>query len=189
MLVIAMLVLSLNRPLAAGETLVLIDDFRAQRSALGTSWQGFTDRVMGGLSDMQAGYREKEGSTVLAVTGQVRLENNGGFIQVRLPLDPGGNLLDVSQFEGIRVSARAIKPGAYYIHLRSADTRRPWSYYRAPLELGQDWAEIDLPWSAFEPRSLHRPLDPSRLLSVAVVAYGAAFDAELEIRSLAWLAR
>lgn len=189
MLVAALLITSLNRPLAAGEMLVLIDDFSAQRSALGTSWQGFTDRVMGGLSDMQAGYRETEGSTVLAMAGQVRLENNGGFIQVRLPLDPGGNLLDASQYSGIRVNARAIKPGAYYIHLRTADTRRPWSYYRASLELSQDWAEIDLPWSAFEARSLNRPLDPSRLLSVAVVAYGAVFDAELELSSLAWLAR
>ncbi len=168
---------------------MLIDDFSGERSALGSSWQGFTDRVMGGLSDMQAGYREVDGSTVLAMSGQVRLENNGGFIQVRLPLDARGQLFDASAHAGLRVNARALKPGAYYLHLRTADTRRPWAYYRARLELTDQWGDIDIPWSAFEGRSLNRPLDTSRLRSVAVVAYGEAFEADLEVRRLAWLAQ
>ncbi|TVQ29540.1 MAG: hypothetical protein EA370_14935, partial [Wenzhouxiangella sp.] len=153
----------------------------------GTGWQGFTDRVMGGLSDIQAGYREIEGRTVLAMSGQVRLENNGGFIQVRLPLDARGGLFDAGDFSGIRIAARAPKPGAYYLHLRTADTRRPWAYYRARLTLGEDWTVIDIPWSSFEAQSLNTPLDTRRLRSLAVVAYGEAFEAEIEVRRLAWL--
>ncbi len=168
---------------------MLIDDFSHQQSVLGTRWQGFTDRVMGGQSDLQAGYREVDGSAALAMSGQVRLENNGGFIQVRLPLDPRGGLFDASEYAGFRVRARALKPGAYYLHLRTADTRRPWAYYRARLELTEHWADIEVPWAAFEPRSLNRPLDFARLRSVAVVAYGEAFDADLELSELAWMAR
>jgi len=174
-------------PVQAEAPTVLIDDFSTQRSALETVWQGFTDRVMGGLSDIQAGYREVGGSTVLAMSGQVRLENNGGFIQVRLPLDARGGLFDAGGFPGIRIEARALKPGAYYLHLRSADTRRPWAYYRARLTLGEDWTMVDIPWSSFEARSLNRPLDTTRLRSLAVVAYGEAFEAEIEVRRLAWL--
>ncbi|HMB37435.1 MAG TPA: CIA30 family protein, partial [Wenzhouxiangellaceae bacterium] len=67
---------------------LLLDDFSRSDgvSAIGTRWQDFSDRVMGGLSDMQAGIVETERGSVLRMSGQVRLENNGGFIQVRLPL-------------------------------------------------------------------------------------------------------
>jgi len=165
---------------------MLIDDFSADHSAMSTAWQGFTDRVMGGRSDMQAGYLEVDGRRVLAMAGQVRLDNNGGFIQVRLPLDSRGRVFDAGDFQGLQIEARAMKPGAYYLHLRSADTRRPWAYYRARLELSDQWSTLEVPWSAFEPRSLNRPLDPSRLRSVAVVAYGEAFEAELEVARISF---
>lgn len=165
----------------------LIDDFSDQRSALGTEWQGFTDRVMGGRSDMQAGYRQIDGRTVLGMRGQVRLDNNGGFIQARLPLDARGDSFDASSFAGLRIEVRALKPGAYYLHLRTADTRRPWAYYRARLDLGEGWTTLAVPWSAFEPQSLNRPLDPTRLRSLAVVAYGEAFEADIEVARIEWL--
>lgn len=175
-------------PLQAQEDAMLIDDFSDQRSALGTEWQGFTDRVMGGLSDMQAGYREVDGRAVLGMRGQVRLENNGGFIQARLPLDTRGRSFDASGFAGFRINARALKPGAYYLHLRTSDTRRPWAYYSVRLDLAGDWATLAVPWSAFEPQRLDRPLDPARLRSLAVVAYGEAFEADVEVARIEWLA-
>lgn len=170
----------------SNEASLLIDDFSTAdgHSALGTSWQGFTDRVMGGLSDMQAGYRQVDGQTVLALSGQVRLENNGGFIQVRLPLEPRGRDFDASGFQSIRIEARALRPGSYYLHLRTADTKRPWSYYRAGLDLSAEWATIELPFAAFEGRSLVRPLDTARLRSVALVAYGEAFEADVELQRI-----
>jgi hypothetical protein len=113
--------------------------------------------------------------------GQVRLENSGGFIQARLPLDASG-------LGGIRINARALKPGAYYLHLRTSDTRRPRAYYRARLDLGESWTTLAVPWSAFEPQSLDRPLDPARLRSLAVVAFGEAFEADVEVPRIGWLA-
>ncbi len=141
---------------------------------------------MGGRLDLDAGYREVEGRPVLAMRGRVRLDNNGGFIQLRLPLDPGGALFDASGVAGLRVTARALEPGAYYLHLRSEDTRRPWAYYRARLNLSREWETLELPWSDFEARSLDQALNPERLRSVALVTYGEAFEADLDVARIEW---
>lgn len=183
---LAMLMLLTTETTMASDGTRLIDDFSTDHSALATRWQGFTDRVMGGRSDIQAGYHNVDGRNVLLMKGQVRLENNGGFIQVRLPLDPRGVQMDASAYEGFKVTARAVEPGPYYLHVRTAHTGRPWVYYRAALALGPDWQEITVPWSAFEGRGLRRSLDPNQLTSVALVAYGEAFEAHLEVMRLEW---
>jgi hypothetical protein len=173
---------------AMSERVLLLDDFeRADGiSTLGTAWQGFTDRVMGGRSDMQAGYREVDGQTVLFMRGEVRLENNGGFVQLRLPLAEGGSF-DARGWDAIRLIVRAT-PGPYYIHLRTRDTRRPWAYYRAPIPVSDDWQSVDIPFDAFQPQSLRAELDLEYLVSLGIVAYGERFDAELEVSRLSLVA-
>src|SRR5512143_1823375 len=79
----------LNRLAMARENDVLIlDDFsRGNRiSTLGTPWRGFSDRVMGGISQEMIALTEIDGRRCLRLTGDVRLENNGGFIQMALDL-------------------------------------------------------------------------------------------------------
>jgi hypothetical protein len=166
---------TMNQPL-------LIDDFsRADgRSALGTRWQGLSDQVMGGLSEMQTGFREEDGGRMMNLRGRVRLENRGGFIQVRLPLDPEDRPFDASPWSGIRIRVRG-RPGPYYLHLRTRHNWMPWQHYRAPLEVGTDWADQFVPFTAFEGKATMRGLDVSGLKSLAVVAYGAAFDADIDV--------
>lgn len=167
----------------AQDSMRMLDDFSRSdgRSALGTPWQGFSDRVMGGLSELRAELVESEGDRWLRMQGRVRLDNNGGFIQLRLPLRADGGDFDASSYRALRVQVRGT-PGAYWLHLRSADTRRPWSYYRTPLAVGRDWATLDLPLADFEPVALRQALDTRRLRSVALVAYGEAFEADVELR-------
>lgn len=164
---------------------VLLDDFTDTegRSALGTTWQGFTDRVMGGRSDMEAGYVETDTGPALRMRGTVRLDNNGGFVQVRLPLAEGRRALDASDATAFVVEAMGA-PGPYYLHLRTTDTRRPWAYYRARLDVAGDWRRLVVPISAFEAVSTGTPLDPSRLLSLGLVAYGEPFEADLVVRRI-----
>ncbi|MBY6204183.1 CIA30 family protein [Halomonas denitrificans] len=163
----------------------LLDDFSRNdgRSAFGTSWTGFTDRVMGGRSDLAAGYVVTGTGPALRMRGTVRLDNNGGFVQLRLPLVLGRRPLDASAFDRFVVEARG-RPGPYYLHLRTPQTRRPWAYYRARLDIGTDWRRIVVPLSEFDGVSIDRPLDVSRLLSVALVAYGEAFEADLVVRRI-----
>ncbi|SDD09547.1 Complex I intermediate-associated protein 30 (CIA30) [Aquimonas voraii] len=182
---LALLAQALATHAMAQDSPLLLDDFSdaSGRASIGTRWQGFSDRVMGGLSHLQAGYVEDAGSRHLRMVGRVRLENNGGFIQVRLPLAANGGDFDASAFRALRVEVRG-EPGAYWIHLRSADTRLPWAYYRAPVAVTADWRPLDLPLASFEAVSTTRPLDARRLRSVALVAYGEAFDADVELRRL-----
>lgn len=173
--------LGLLNPAIAGER-VLIDDFSSRNgvAVIGTEWRGFTDRVMGGRSDMQVGYRDDGDQSVLQMRGQVRLDNNGGFIQARLPFHRNGSDFDASAFEGVAVRVRGA-PGPYFIHLRTRHTWRPWQYYRAAIDVGPDWQDHFIPFSAFEPRAIRRELDVSSLRTLGVVAYGEVFDAEIEV--------
>lgn len=169
----------------AADTPLLLDDFSDEsgRSALGTRWQGFSDRVMGGLSDLRAGYVDEAGERHLRMSGRVRLENSGGFIQVRLPLAADGADLDASRYRALRLEVRG-QPGAYWVHLRSADTRLPWAYYRAPVPATGTWQVIELPLDRFEAVATARALDLGRLRSVALVAYGEAFEADIALKRL-----
>jgi hypothetical protein len=164
---------------------LLLDDFHRDDglSAFGTRWEGLSDRVMGGRSDVQVGYRDSDAGRVLVLRGQVRLENRGGFIQARLPLDPTGGSFDATAWRGLRIKVRGA-PGPYYLHLRTRQNWQPWQHYRAPIEVESGWREQFIPFAAFERRATVRRIDVSGLKSVGVVAYGEAFEAEIEVARL-----
>ena len=169
---------------------LLLDDFTNQSglSSFGTRWNGFTDRVMGGRSEMQTGIIETDDGPALRMRGSVRLDNNGGFIQVRLPLEVNDGKLDATDFDSVTLEVRGA-PGPYFIHLRTPDCRRPWQYYRAELPVTSQWREVFVPLSDFQGKSIRAAPDFGNLRSIALVAYGEAFEAELEVRRLALIKR
>lgn len=161
---------------------LLIDDFERGDgvSFIGTRWMGFTDRVMGGVSDQQVTLEDIEGRRVLRLRGQVRLENNGGFIQVALPLAGPREAMDASSFTGVRLLVRG-NGEQYAVHLRTSATRLPWQYYEATFTAGPEWTTVDLPFSRFTPQALSRSMDPARLTRVAVVGAKRAFAADVAV--------
>ena len=163
-------------------SILLIDDFtRADGlSALGTEWQTFTDQVMGGVSRGSAAHDTLAESPCIRLQGRVSLDNNGGFIQVALPLRQGRQPLDASPFTGIRLTATG-NGETYFIHLRTSDTRLPWQYYQAAFSTSGKWGEIDIPFSAFKAENLRARLDPSRLERLGVVAAKKEFVADVAI--------
>ncbi len=173
-------------PLHGASDPLLLDDFSSggAQALIGTRWEAFTDRVMGGRSDMAAGVAPMDGEYVLRMTGAVSLENNGGFIQVRLPL-PDSRRTEAASFTGVFLEVRGA-PGSYYIHLRDNRTRAPWAYYRQRIDVRDDWQTVRLPFDAFESAGMLRSLTPNvdRLQSVAIVAAGEAFDADIMVRSI-----
>lgn len=163
-------------------TTLLIDDFSSAdgRSAVGTSWRFFADGVMGGVSRGSSA-RETDGPVpFLRLRGEVSLENNGGFIQVALPLAPEGGSLDAGGFKGIRITVRG-NGETYYLHLRTGDTRLPWQYYQASFVAGAAWRQIDVPFRDFRGESLDRPLDVQRLQRLGIVAAKKAFRADVAV--------
>jgi hypothetical protein len=155
---------------------LVIDDFTSAdgSSQVGGYWQGFTDRVMGGRSDIQAGIIELDGRRVLRMEGDVTLENNGGFVQVRLPLDSGRNGISPENYRGIRIRYSVNRGSGFYVHLRTTGNRLPWAYFGALIpdaQAGAGEQVAEIPWEAFkgEMTALKR-LRPANLSSIAVVA-------------------
>lgn len=167
------------------ENIFLLDDFSSDISRRATSWEGFTDRVMGGRSDMEISVRREAGVSFLKMTGKVSLDNNGGFIQARLRLNPDSSPWDVSEYQGIQLTVRG-KGDSYYLFLRTSQTRFPWKFYMAPIPLSEEWQQIRIPWSEFSKGDfgMMPGLNTKKLKSLAVVAYKKNFLAEIEVADI-----
>jgi len=140
-------------------------------------WSYLADTVMGGVS---RGSARIEGDA-LRLTGTVSTENRGGFIQARVAmpdgLPPGATALR------LRVRGNGER---YFIHLRTTRTSLPWQYYQQGFETGQDWAEVRLPLSGFQPsgRMMAGQVRPEDVRSVGLVAYGRDHVADVSLAAL-----
>lgn len=174
--------LALSVAAGAESDTMLIDDFSRQDfvSKLGTRWRAVSDRVMGGVSQASLAYDLVNGKSCLRLTGDVRLDNNGGFIQAALDLAPSGQRLDASGYTGIRLLVRS-NSQQYSLHLRTPDAVRPWQSYRAHFDAGPAWQTIDLPFDSFVPYRLDTGLDKQNLIRIGLVAIGREFSADLLI--------
>ena len=164
---------------------MLIDDFSDQNliSKLGTRWRGVSDKVMGGVSEAAIAHAVIGSHPCLHLTGDVRLENDGGFIQATLDLAHSGHTFDASEFTGVRLIVRG-NGEQYSLHFRTPDNVRPWQSYRAQFHAGPDWEAADITFSAFAPHRLDAPLDITQLRRIGLVAIGRAFYADLAVSEL-----
>lgn len=162
-----------------------IDDFSDTNliSHLGTSWQAVSDQVMGGISDCSLCHSILAGRPCLHITGDVHMENKGGFIQASLNLSTRNQPLDASLFTGIRMCIMG-NGDDYSTHLRTTDLQRPWESYRAHFSSTPNWQTIDLPFSSFQPHRTDSPLNRSRLIRIGLVAIGRKFHADIAISQL-----
>jgi len=177
----------LNFEVLAQSAAMVIDDFTDDGlvSKLGTRWRGVSDQVMGGISEATVSHGVIDNRPSLRMTGDVRLENDGGFIQAALDLAPSEETIDASAFAGVRIIVRG-NGEKYSVHLRTPDNVRPWQSYRAHFTAGSDWKTIDLPFETFSPYRLETPLDTTRLRRISLVAIGRAFYADLAVSELAF---
>mgnify|MGYP006269907405 FL=1 len=134
---------------------------------------------------MSAGIVSDAPLPYLRMVGEVSLANNGGFIQVRLPLAARDDQLDASQFRGFELEVRG-RSGDYFLHLRTGRNRQPWAHYAAPLPVSRQWQTVRVPFDAFRADfSTRRALpDLQRLTSVAIVAGNSEFDADISVRRI-----
>lgn len=144
------------------------------------SWRAFSDRVMGGISQEQVTLEEIDRKRCVRLRGEVRLENNGGFVQVALPLEAHREPLDARGYTGVRLLVYG-NGEEYRLHLRTTDCRRPQQYYWAPFIAETRWQLVDLPFAAFLPKWLDASLDTRALTRLGVVAYGRRFHADVAV--------
>ncbi|MGA8157520.1 MAG: CIA30 family protein [Rhodoplanes sp.] len=171
---------------ARGETMGLtsatIDDLSRDMplSAIGTRWQLFTDRVMGGVSNGTMVRETVEGRPAIRMRGDVSLENNGGFVQIALDLAPDGRAVDVSAWSGLELDVFG-NGEEYSVHLRTSDLTRPWQSYRQSFRADPQWRTAYFRFEEFVPYRTDVPLNTKRLRRIGVVAIGRAFSADLAV--------
>jgi Complex I intermediate-associated protein 30 (CIA30) len=152
-------------------------------STLGPTWHFFTDAVMGGVSSGGMTVETVAGRPALCLRGQVRLDNNGGFVQMALDLPalPPGDA-----WRGIEIDVRG-NGQRYGLHLRTRMMTAPWQAWRASFEATPEWRNVRLPLEAFEPCRTGGVLDAATICRVGVVAIGARFDADVCVARLAFV--
>jgi hypothetical protein len=145
------------------------------------SWTYLADTVMGGVSEGQADLQNRNGSTVLQLTGTVSTENRGGFIQVRTALPDGLPPAAI----GIRLRVRG-NGQQYFVHLRTTSTRLPWQYYQAPFDTSANWQIVDIPLDRFKASGSILPdqVKPEAIRSLGIVAYGRDHLADVSVQSI-----
>ena len=152
-------------------------------SSLGTRWRLVTDTVMGGVSRGSLAFTEAAGRPCLRLSGDVSLDNNGGFVQASLELGKNGGL-DARAYQGIELDVYG-NGESYNLHLRTSDTWIVWQSYRATFKAGPDWQTLRLAFRDFVPYRTDASLDLARLLRLGIVAIGREMRADLCIGRIA----
>lgn len=133
-------------PAGSAVNLVDLDDALAV-----AAWTTVNDPVMGGRSTSRVTF----GGGGLVFSGNVSLENNGGFASARSPQDPG---IGQRAAGATSLAVRAVGDGKTYV-LRVGTAGQPWSYIqRFPTEAGVDRV-YQLPVANFQPVGMR--LDPA----------------------------
>ena len=150
-------------PAASGIALVDLDD-----AGEVAAWTTVNDPVMGGMSTSRVTF----GDAGLVFSGNVSLENNGGFASARSPLNPEVGRRATGA-KSLRV--HALGDGKTYL-LKVGIEGQPWSYVqRFPTQAAVQRI-YDLPIGGFTPVGMRldpepsapRNLDPSTIDQVAV---------------------
>ncbi|HKV18817.1 MAG TPA: CIA30 family protein [Mycobacterium sp.] len=149
----------------AAPDVVLVDLSNADNVA---GWTTVNDPVMGGRSTSNVAY----GDGRLVFSGDLSLENNGGFASTRSPQDPG---VGERAAGATSLRVRAVGDGKTYV-LKVGKAGLPYSYIqRFPTEAGVQ-RSYDLPVEGFQPVGQRldpapdapQRLDPSSISQVAV---------------------
>lgn len=133
-----------------------------------TAWTTMNDPVMGGRSTSEVAFDDSG----LRFSGNISLDNNGGFASTRGPLDPDiGRKAAGARSFGVHAEG----DGKTYL-LKVRDSAQPWSYVQRFTTEAGAVRTYDLPVVRFEPVGMRlepapdapQTLDPSTIDQVAV---------------------
>jgi len=165
---------------------LILSDFDRDEPRIisGAQWRGFSDRVMGGVSDASLDRDLVDGRRCIRLTGRVTRDNGGGFIQMAMYLRGPDGGFDASSYRGIEIDVYG-NDEDYNVHIRTADCGWHDESYRATFRAVPEWQTIRLPWSAFKPNSLTAPLDTRRLQRIGLLGWMREFRADLSLAHIA----
>ncbi|QFP75071.1 CIA30 family protein [Deinococcus sp. AJ005] len=126
------------------------------------SWSVLNDTVMGGVSSSQV----RINAGVLEFTGQVRLENNGGFAGVRS--SPGR--YDLSGFSALKLRVKG--DGKRYMFQLGTSARNGMTYRTEFETVAGQWTTVTLPLDSLRPTRFGQRLAGPTLDASNVVFFG-----------------
>ena len=144
-------------------------------------WEFISDDVMGGFSYGKIEFIKEKNISFARMTGNVSLENNGGFIQFRRKqLDRFD-----TNYKGIQIEVRG-NIDEYFIHLRTTGTLLPWQYYQASFKVDRNWKTINIPFESFKRSGvmLTKVINAKNIKSIAIVAFGKEYEALIDVNNI-----
>ena len=169
---------------------MIIDDMKNQSGAPdeefcesgNAKWCFVTDKVMGGVSNGSLEFKQENETYFYRMTGELSLENNGGFIQFRTKLEnhPKGK-----SFKGVRLRVRG-NNNEYTVHIRTKYLFLPWQYYESAFQATDAWTTVELPFATFRKSNFYQPSNVSSqdIKTIGIVAIGREFVAEIDLASI-----
>ena len=172
-------------PLMSKSRLVL-SNFEAEQAVILPSarWRGFSDRVMGGVSDAEFAKATVGGKRCIRLTGRVTRDSGGGFIQMALDLGSRGADFDGSAYTGVEFLVYG-NDEDYNVHVRTADCGWYDDSYRATVRVASRWQPLRIPWTGFTPNGVSVPLNPARLQRIALLGWMREFTADVALAEAA----
>ena len=145
-------------------------------------WCFVTDKVMGGISKGSLDFKKENEIYFYRMTGELSLENNGGFIQFRTKVE---NHPREKNYKGVRLRVRG-NNNEYAIHIRTKYLLLPWQYYESTFQAMDEWSTIELPFSSFEKSNFYQPSSVSSqdIKTIGIVAIGREFEAQIDLASI-----
>ena len=145
-------------------------------------WCFVTDKVMGGISKGSLDFKKENEMYFYRMTGELSLENNGGFIQFRTKVE---NHPREKNYKGVRLRVRG-NNNEYAIHIRTKYLLLPWQYYESTFQAMDEWSTIELPFSSFGKSNFYQPSSVSSqdIKTIGIVAIGREFEAQIDLASI-----
>lgn len=146
-------------------------------------WEYVPDAVMGGVSQGHISKEQVLGHQATRLTGEVSLDNNGGFLQMAFDFAPDGKAFDAGTWSGIEMAVCG-NGESYDLRLRTTDLGKPWQSYRSVFTAPRKWTVLQFPFDALEPYRTDVPFDPAALRRLGLVAVGRVFSVDIAVRDL-----
>lgn len=161
---------------------MLLSDFSGTEAQVlaGAGWRGFSDRVMGGVSDASLNKATVDGKNCMRLTGRVTCESNGGFIQMAMHFGSNDAELDGSAYRGIEMLVYGNNED-YNVHVRTGDCGWYDESYRYTFFAKPEWQQVRIPWDDFKPNGVKVPLNSGRVNRIAILGWMREFQADIAL--------
>lgn len=147
---------------------------------LAPQWAFVSDRVMGGVSSGELRRETIAGRPAVRLTGDVSLQNDGGFVQMAFDLADAADGIEPADWKGLELCLLG-NGESYDIRLRTTQLTHPWQSFRTEVTPPAHWTTLRIPFSDFVLHRTDAQFDAAALRRIGLLAIGREFLADLAV--------